>query len=88
MINQKTKGYLLALLEEGAFEIVIVDYISGKYNNDSETKSIIEDSIIDNPKVQKFYKDYTTALNSKTDEEWKRDADKSLERIKSKIKIS
>jgi ABC-type molybdate transport system substrate-binding protein len=87
MINQEIKKRLLALLEEGTHEFVI-EYVAGKYDNDPEMKSIVEDIIIDSPEVQKFYKDYTAVLDSKTDKEWKEDAEKSLKRIKARMGIS
>ena len=87
MINEEIKKLLLALLEEGTQEFVI-EYVTGKYDNDPEMKSIVEVLIIDSPEAQKFYKDYTSAINSKTDQEWKEDAEKSLKRIKSRMGIS
>lgn len=87
MTNQKIKEGLLALLEEGMQEFV-VEYVAGKYDNDPETKSVVEDIIIDSPEVQRFYTDYTSVLNSKTDREWEEDAEKSLKRIKARMGIS
>jgi hypothetical protein len=87
MINKEIKKRLLALLEEGAQEFV-AKYVAGEYDNDPETKSIVGDIIIDSPEAQRFYKDYTAVLNSKTDKEWKEEAEKSLKRIKTRIGIS
>lgn len=87
MKNQEIKKNLLALLEE-EMQVFVAEYVSGKYDNNPETKSMVEDIIIDCPEAQRFYKDYIASLNSRTDIEWKEDAEKSLERIKVKLGIS
>lgn len=81
------KNPLLPLSQEAMVEHV-VEYVAGKYDNDPDMKLAVEDMIIDSPEAQTFYKDYTGVLNSKTDQEWKDDAEKSLKAIKARLRFS
>lgn len=87
MTNQEIAIHVLTMLEID-MQMSVADYVDGEYDNDPEMKSIVEDIIIDSPGAQRFYKDYIVVRNSKTDKEWKEEADESLKRLKARMEIS
>ena len=75
-------------LSEEAMQEYVSEYVFGKYDDDPDLKSAVEDMIIDFPAAQIFYKKLTEALNSRTDQQWKDDAEKSLQKIKARLRFS
>lgn len=75
-------------LSEREMQEYVSEYVFGTYDHDPDLKSEVADMIIDSPAAQIFYKKLTKVLNSKTDQEWKDNAEKSLQKIKARLKSS
>ena len=71
----------LVWLRDRMIEDIIPDYADGLYSDNPEAKAAVEEILRTNPEARAFHERYTTALASRSAEEWKAETDRILAHV-------